>query len=250
MLLRKLAITLPTLLLSAPALADIASLRFGGGIWDHDPSGYIRYQSTNSSHNADLKDDLNVEGDQEGYLYAIVEHPVPLIPNIKAMKTGLTSSGSGTINTTFEYGGDTYTQGEDITSELVLDHTDIILFWDLLDNVVSLDLGITAKMIDGETTLTYQGNTETYQFDGVIPMGYAAIGVSPWPGLEFRLEGSALSVGDNSLTDYTAKVSYTTDYMLGIEAGYRSLELELDDLEDVYSNMKFDGPFVGLYLHF
>jgi hypothetical protein len=38
--------------------------------------------------------------------------------------------------------------------------------------------------------------------------------------------------------------------MLGIEAGVRSLKVELDDLDGVYTNMKFDGPFVGVYLHF
>ena len=120
----------------------------------------------------------------------------------------------------------------------------------LLDNVVSFDVGLVAKMVDAETTLTSGGSTATNSFDGIVPMGYLAVGASPWPGVELRLEGSALSIGDNSLTDYTAKVSYTTDYLLGFEAGYRSLELELDDLDAVYSNMKFDGPFLGLYMHF
>lgn len=250
MLLRKLALLLPAIALSTPALADTASLRLGGGVWDHDPSGFIRYQSTNSSNNADLKDDLNLTSDKEGYYYAILEHPVPLIPNIKVMRSGLTNNGSGTINSTFTYGGETYNQSNPITSELILDHTDVTLFWQLLDNVVSFDIGLTAKMVDAEATLTSGSTTVTNSFDGVVPMGYLGVGVTPWEGLEFRVEGSALSVGDSSLTDYTAKVSYTTDYLFGIEAGYRSLELELDDLDSVYSNMKFDGPFAGIFLHF
>lgn len=250
MLLRKLAITLPALVMSSTALADIASVRIGTGMWDHDPSGYIRYQTTDTNNNADLKDDLNLADDKEGYLYAIVEHPVPLLPNIKVMQSGLTSSGSGTISSTFTYGGETFNASAPIDSELVLDHTDVTLFWDVLDNVVSLDIGLVAKMVDAESTLTSGGTTAHNSFDGVVPMGYLAVGASPWPGVELRLEGSALSIGDNSLTDYTAKVTYTTDYLLGFEAGYRSLELELDDLDAVYSNMKFDGPFIGAYLHF
>lgn len=250
MMLRKLAIALPALAVGSPAFADILGARFGAGMWDHDPSGYIRYQSTNSSHNADLKNDLNLEDDKEGYFYALVEHPVPLIPNLKVMQTGLTSSGSGTISSDFQYGGDSYQRNDPITSELVLDHTDVTLYWQLLDNVVSFDFGITAKMVDAEATLTSGSTTTHNSFDGIVPMGYLGVGVTPWPGLEFRVEGSALSVGDSSLTDYTAKVSYTTSYLLGIEAGVRSLELELDDLDQVYSNMKFDGPFVGVYLDF
>lgn len=250
MMLRKLAISLTALAVSSPAFADTLGVRAGAGMWDHDPSGYIRYQSTSSSNNADLKDDLNLESDQEGYFYAIVEHPVPLIPNVKVMRTGLSSSGSGTINASFDYGGDTYTTGQPIDSELVLDHTDVTVFWQLLDNIVSFDFGLTAKMVDAETTLTSGGTTTHNSFDGTVPMGYLAVGATPWPGVDLRLEGSTLSVGDNSLTDYTAKVSYTTNYMFGVEAGYRSLELELDDLDSVYSNMKFEGPFAGLYLHF
>ncbi|MDZ7663105.1 TIGR04219 family outer membrane beta-barrel protein [Thiohalophilus sp.] len=253
MMLRKLALSLTALAMSSSAFADTIGVRAGAGMWNHDPSGHIRYQSTSSSHNADLKDDLNLESDQEGYFYALVEHPVPLIPNVKVMRTGLTSSGSGTINSEFQYGGNTYEANESVRSELVLDHTDVTAYWQLLDNIVSFDFGLVAKMVDAEATVTQtsgDNDSVTNSFDGVVPMGYLAVGASPWPGVELRLEGSALSVGDNSLTDITAKVSYTTNYMLGIEAGYRSLELELDDLDDVDSNMKFDGPFAGVYLHF
>lgn len=250
MLLRQLAIALPALAMGSPAFADILGARFGAGMWDHDPSGSIRYQTTGTSTNADLKNDLNLEDDKEGYFYALVEHPVPLIPNIKVMQTSLTSSGSGTINTTFDYGGTTYQSNNNITSELVLDHTDVTLYWQLLDNVVSFDFGLTAKMVDAEATLIGDDGTEQNSFDGIVPMGYLGVGVTPWPGLEFRVEGNALDIGDSSLTDVTARVSYTTSYLLGIEAGYRSLEMELDDLDDVYANMKFDGPFLGVYLDF
>lgn len=253
MKLRTLSVALLGLAASSNAFADTLGFRVGAGSWDHEPSGTIRYDSGSVGTNADLKNDLNLQDDKEGYLYAIVEHPVPLIPNVKVMQTGLTSTGSGTINTSFTYGGQTYNASESITSELVLDHTDFTLFWQILDNVVSLDLGLTAKAVDAKATLiqtTGSTKTVTNSFDGIVPMGYVAVGVSPTDSLEFRVEGNMLEVGDSSLTDYTAKVSYTTDYMLGIEAGIRSLELELDDLDSVYSNMKFEGPFVGLYLQF
>ncbi len=252
MLLRQLAIALTALAVSSSAFADILGARFGAGMWDHDPSGTIRYDDGTVGTNADLKNDLNLEDDKEGYFYALVEHPVPLIPNIKVMQTSLTSSGSGTITTDFTYGGQNFSRNDAITSELVLDHTDVTLYWQLLDNVVSFDFGLTAKMVDAEATLDSPaaGPPVSNSFDGIVPMGYLGVGVTPWPGLEFRVEGNALDIGDSSLTDVTARVSYTTSYLLGIEAGYRSLEMELDDLDDVYANMKFDGPFLGVYLDF
>lgn len=247
MMLRTLSVALAGLAASTTAVADIISAHVGTGVWDHDPSGYIRYQSVTQ---ADLDNDLNLSDDKEGYLYAIVEHPIPLVPNVKVMQTGLTSSGSGTISTTFNYGGQTFNASQPITSELVLDHTDITLFWDILDNFISVDVGLTAKSINAKTTLTSTGGTVTNSFDGIVPMGYAAVGFSPTDSLEFRVEGNMLKIGDSALTDYTAKVMYTTDFLLGFEAGVRSMTLELEDLDAVYSNMKFEGPFAGIYLHF
>ena len=253
MKLRTLSLALAGLAMSNTVFADTAGIKIGAGSWDHEPSGTIRYDDGSVGTNADLKNDLNLSDEKEGYAFVIVEHPVPLLPNVMVKQSGLTSNGSGTISSSFTYGGQTYQSSESITSELVLDHTDFTFYWQLLDNVVSLDLGLTAKAVDASATLTQtSGSTKTVtnSFDGIIPLGYVAIGVSPTDSLEFRLEGNMLEVGDSSLTDYTAKVMYTTDYMIGIEAGVRSMELELDDLDNVYSNMKFEGPFVGLYLHF
>ena len=232
--------------------ADTAGIRIGGGSWDHDPSGTVRYQSTLATNDADLDNDLNLQEKKEGYVFVVVEHPVPLLPNLRVMSTALQNTGTGTVSSTFTYGGQTFSATNSVTSDLTLDHTDFTLYWQLLDNVVSLDLGLNLKAVDATARLTNNttSTTVTNSFDGIIPMGYIAVGVSPIEGLEIRAEVSSLSVGNSSITDSVAKIMYTSEYLFGIEAGVRSIELELDDLDQVYSNMKFDGPFVGAYLHF
>ncbi|MGD8576711.1 MAG: TIGR04219 family outer membrane beta-barrel protein [Thiohalophilus sp.] len=244
MKLRTLSITLACLALSSTAVADTAGVWIGGGSWDHSPSGNIRWIDTT---NVDLESDMGLQDDKENYLFVQIEHPIPLLPNVRVQKTALQSTGNNP-SANFDFGGTTFTGSVD--SKIVLDQTDFIFYWQLLDNFVSLDLGINAKSVDGEATVVSGGTTESTTFDGIIPMGYAAVAFSPTDSLEFRGEISTLSVGDNSVTDTTLKVMYTTDYMLGIEAGIRSLDIELDDLDGVYADMKFDGPFVGVYLHF
>ncbi len=54
----------------------------------------------------------------------------------------------------------------------------------------------------------------------------------------------------NSLSDFTAKIAYTTNFLLGFEAGYRKLSFELDDVSDTNANIDFDGVFAGAYLKF
>jgi hypothetical protein len=34
------------------------------------------------------------------------------------------------------------------------------------------------------------------------------------------------------------------------QVGYRAVELELDDLDDIYSNLEFKGVYAGLEVHF
>lgn len=226
--------------------ADTIGFRAGGGIWDHDPGGSIRYQGTNAS----LDNDLNLQDDKEGYFFVQIEHPTPLLPNVRIQSTRLKNTGTGSVSTSFTFGGTVYTASTNITSEITLDHTDYTFYWQPLDNFVALDIGINIKAIDGKGTVTDGTTLETNSFDGYIPMLHAAVGFEPMDSLEFRLEVNALSAGGNSVTDTTAKVTYTTDFMLGIEAGIRKISIELDDVDEVFANMDFDGPFMGVYLNF
>ena len=86
-------------------------------------------------------------------------------------------------------------------------------------------------------------------------MAYAktAIGL-PFTGLGVYAEGSFLAVGDHSVSDVQAGVTFsfveTLALDLTIQAGYRAMNVELDDLDDIYSNLDFTGVFVGLEFDF
>lgn len=229
---------------SQTASADFIGLKVGGGIWDFETSGTIRYVSLND---VDLKNDLKLQDDQGNYTYVVFEHPVPLIPNVKVSKTGLSTNGAGTVSTDFSYGGTTYTAATNVATELVLDHQDVTIYYELLDNLVTVDVGLTAKMIDGSVTV----NSSRNQISGTIPMVYGAVGVSiPGVGIYVGVEGSALKIGDSEISDMTAKVSYSTSFMLGVEAGIRTVTVKLDGLDGVSSSMEFSGPFANVFLHF
>ena len=61
---------------------------------------------------------------------------------------------------------------------------------------------------------------------------------------------SYVTYSGSTISDLTAKVSYTTNFLLGIEAGYRRQTLKLDNISDTNADVTFDGPFVGAYLKF
>lgn len=121
--------------------ATILGIQAGVGTWKHDPSGPISTNLDGAGITADLKNDLKLTEDSEGYTYFSIEHPVPLVPNFKYMSTKLTSAGTGAVG--FDFNGVTYNTA--VNTKLVLDQTDLILYYEVLDNVVSLDVGINAK---------------------------------------------------------------------------------------------------------
>ena len=59
-----------------------------------------------------------------------------------------------------------------------------------------------------------------------------------------------MSVSGSTISDFSAKIAYTTDFFLGIEAGYRTQKIELDDVDDTTADLTFKGPFIGAYLKF
>ena len=235
-------------MLSVPAItmADTLSVAIGGGMWQEEPSGYFRNGSAGDSINVDLKDNLFWKEEDQGYFFVTLEHPVPIIPNVRVMSTSLEHSGSGT--TSFTLDGITFSG--DVASTGSFDQTDLTAYWEILDNVVSLDLGLNFKLIDFSYSVASLIEKTSGSITGTIPMLYGSVGASPIPGLFLGVEGNWIGYDGNDLTDFVAKVSYTTDFFLGIEGGYRSQTYELDDVDGYFGKLEFKGPFVGAYLKF
>ena len=228
--------------------ATILGIQAGGGSWSHAPSGDITASDGGVGTSADLKDDLNLSSKSEGYSYFILEHPIPVIPNIKYVDTKLTSSGSGTVTTAFTFNGQSYAQDSSVTTVLELNQTDAILYYEILDNVVSLDLGLNLKTISGKASVA-GAVSESTTFSAPIPMLYVAAEILLPAGFAINADISTISAAGNSITDTTVKLTYTTDFYLGVEAGLRTQSYTLD-VDSVKANMEFDGIFAGVYFKF
>jgi len=250
------------------ALAIAACLGAGNASADTLLGVYAGVQSWNMDAEGDFGSVINgvastatfdFEEQRQTSFYAALEHPVPLLPNIKIVRNQLETNGGGTVTGTFEFGGIDFTTTAGLQTEVDLTNTDYILYYEILDNdLVTVDVGINAKHIDGSLYVVSnedppQSANET--FDGYVPMLYGNVEVGlPFTGLGLFAEGSFLSVGDHSLHDFQAGIAYTfIDNLavdLTVQAGFRSVKLELDDIDDISTNLDFSGAFVGLEVHF
>jgi outer membrane protein len=233
---------------SISCFADVAAVKFGIAGWDHEPTGSIRYQGTDT----DLASDLNLSKDAEGFAWIAIEHPVPGLPNFKIRHTKLSSSGSGVLNSSFTFGGTTFNVAENVNSQVKLNHTDLILYWELADNKVDFDIGINVKFVDAEARIERPATStvEQVDFKGAVPMLYADLQLNITKRVSLGFEGSFLAVGDHKVADYSARLKYQSIARVGFEIGYRRIDLEFDNLDGVDSDIGYKGPYAAISFHF
>lgn len=132
-----------------------------------------------------------------GYVYAQIEHPVPLLPNVALRATSVE--------------GDTNPEG--------FNTADAYGYYEILDNdLVSIDLGAGLHQIDG-----------SHHFDETLPM---AVADAEWlPGSTFSLY-SKLNYGKNSdanVEDISVGARYRLLPSIHLQAGYRHYQMDTDN---------------------
>lgn len=249
---KKLMVSLPLLLSPLPGLADVLGVEVGAGGWAYDISGTARYKTKDSANDIDVNQDLGYDDDSLGYIYAVLEHPVPLLPNIRISYANVDSNASGTLRNTVIYGDIIFNANENVRSSVELKQTDVTLYYEVLDNVVSLDLGLNAKYIDSKAEIRGEtSGSESADVSGWVPMLYAAVGGDlPFTGLAVNAEGSLIQYQDSKFYDYSISARYTSPWRVGVDVGYRAIKLDLDDFDDSFADVEFDGPYAGLHLSF
>jgi len=237
---------------SLSAQADtFLGLYVGAQAWNMETQGGFSDDGINTQFTFDDKSTSS--------FYVAFEHPVPLIPNLKVQKTKLDTNGDIVLDADFTFGGEAFTLNTAVLSDIQLDSTDIILYYELFDNdLISFDVGINGKYIDGSLFVVAKDDPASsgqVDFSGLVPMLYTRIAVGiPATGFGAYIEGSLLSMDDQSLSDYQAAVTYSLLDNLAIDMtlqlGYRAMDVKLDDLDGFYSDMEFSGAFAGVEVHF
>lgn len=222
----------------------------GGGSISYDASGGFQ-DLDNSGTDIDLKDDLGFSGDSGNYYYIALEHPIPLVPNLKLSHSDIEEVATGRLTRTITFDGTTFTANQLVASTMDLTHTDFTFYYELLDNWVNLDLGLTARNFSGGVSTTNGIQTATADLDFTVPLlfGKAQFDL-PLTGLYAGVEGNWIGVGGAQIFDVWAKLGYTFAFGLGLEAGMRRIDAELDDVDDIDADVTLDGTYIAATFHF
>ncbi len=234
---------------AAPASADtLFGVYAGAGSWQQEFSGDLRSGITD----IDVEDDLGLDDDMNNMFYLAVEHFVPLVPNVRVSYTKFDISGENRLTTNIDFNGVVFPVDEDVATSIDIDQADAVLYYELLDNWVSLDVGIAARYMDGTVELFSDSLASSAEFTAVVPMLYGRTRADlPFSGWWAGVEVKGTGYQDSTLIDANAQIGWESPIGLGAEVGYRLLDVEIDDLDDVdEAGIDVKGPYFALNYHF
>ncbi|GAB57218.1 TIGR04219 family outer membrane beta-barrel protein [Rheinheimera nanhaiensis] len=218
-----------------------------------------RTSTDGSFANDEQLQQFNFNDKTQSSYYVALEHPLPLLPNLRLQHNQLETNGVTALNASFSFAGETFAVDTDIANQVDLTNTDYVLYYEILDNdLLSLDLGINAKHINGSVAvadLGADGAVAVQDTSTVIPMLYSSAIVGlPLTGLELFANGSFVSYDGSRVYDMQAGVAYALLDNLAVDLrlklGYRAVNLRLDDIDNLYADLDFKGAFAGVELHF
>ena len=209
------------------AQADLIGVKGDLSYWNYNGEANMAAQTSAPDQDLDRKGSAQ--------LSLAIEHPIPLIPNAKIRYVNLKTQTENEV------------AGQPVY-DLDIDHTDFILYYEVLDNIVDADIGFGASNLNGDVKTLGLNKTD---IDKTIPVIYGSAGVKlPFTGLSAKAELLYSNVNDTKITDAQAELQYNfIDNLLvdvGLKAGYRILDIKLDDYEKNDLKFNFKGPYIGL----
>lgn len=257
-----------------PQQLNKLGLYLGGQIWQSSANGAF------GEENSFI--DVNSKKEQQTSYFMAIVHPFPFLPNARISISSLDTIDKTTLTQEFNFGGETFSTGDDINTNFNVSYVDYTLYYQLLDNrKFSFDLGLTVRDLNGDVTATgatiiidneddcpetprsniCPSPAGTYtptgkiKTDDIIPMLYFATNVSlPLKNINIFAQGDFSLVDDHTITDYQIGLSYQlANTRMGgyyLTLGYKVEKMKLEDLNKLYTDLDFKGTFVGFIAHF
>jgi len=208
----------------------------------------------NNSSSIDLVDDLDADSTAQSSMVLILEHPIRVLPNVRYHGYNLDSSASSGINSNIGLYGNMLNATNDGASAFDLDHEDIVLYYQLLNNWIDLDMGVDLKRFEGQVSQAGPSGG-SISVDETIPLLYLSARVDlPLKGLYVGADINAniidLGISESTAQDSTFMLGYQSGTGLGIEGGIKYYSLELNDTNNLGTDFEYDGLFLNGYINF
>lgn len=220
----------------------------GASAWQQEAAGDVASGSTS----IDVEDDLALGDEQNNVFFLALEHGVPALPNVRFQYLDIQLAGANTLTRDIEFNGVAYPLSTSVRSAIDATQTNAVFYYEVLDGVVSLDLGLDVRYLDGRTDVNSEFETAGVEFQVVIPLPHVRARLDlPLTGLWLGGEVSGVAYGGDSLYDADIALGWESPIGLGVQAGYRMFRLDAENLDDVDQlDVSIAGPYAGINFHF
>lgn len=232
------------------ALPASGSIELALGQWRGVITG-----ETGEPDNATTLQDLGFEENNSTVLWANFEHSVAAIPNLRLMHTRIATEGDSIVTESFSLGTIAFRADVRTQSKLDLTHTDITLYYELIDRWLKLDLGVTTRLFNGFVEAQSEFTPKTVStLEGALPMlylnGYLDM---PFEGWSVSASANVIRYRGDGFHDYWGRLGYlhpAEGSQWGLNLGYRDLWLDVADFDDLYVDATISGAYLELVFKF
>jgi len=201
----------------------------------------------------DFDDDLNFDDSEE--LFAEIALNLGNF-RLAAGYLPIDFSGKGNLTQTLIFNSKTFLVNSEVSSSVDMDIYDLGLTWNILnidDLPVRVQLGpeLSVKVVDANVSMV-DHTTDLSENDSLtapVPTlgARARIGLSDWAALVGRV--GYMEYDGNSFLDIDGQIEFSPIPLIGVFAGYRYLDLEIDE-SGLFIDATLDGPYVGVLARF
>jgi len=252
-LLTTLLIIFGVLMITKPSYALPFRIEGAVGIWNHDPNGMINY----NGDDVELNSDLSLSDRNDINLWFRIEHPVPMLPDIKVQYTPIKVKDDNSTNRAFNFGN--YSFDNAIRSEMEMDIIDVQLYNHLpflqMASLKSVDItyGLNFRFLNANAFIEeiQTVNARSRSFSTPMAMLCAGFRIAPVDSFSLAAELQGTTYSGNHWYDVTAEVQvapFTEHIFLGI--GYRYQDFKIDNVQDVTADQTMQGWFAELGFRF
>ena len=244
---------LALLLIAGSTWAD-EIVSFKAGYISLNPDGIFAVNSGGiPGTKVDFDDDLNYDDSEE--LFAEIALNLGNF-RLAAGYLPIDFSGKGNLNQTLIFNGKSFLVNSKVSSSVDMDIYDLCLTWNILnidDLPVRVQLGpeLSVKVVDANVSMVDHttGLSESDSLTAPVPTigARARIGLSDWVALVGRV--GYMEYDGNSFLDVDGQIEFSPIPLVGIFAGYRYLDLEVDE-SGVFIDATLDGPYAGALVRF
>ena len=233
------------------------------GAVQQKPRGYVSYKAGSDADKIDVKNDANLEDKTKPWAKLKLEHPIPLIPNIKLAYMPMKFDGSRNVTRTIQWGDYTFDLSAGFNLSVKLDRVDTTLYYNFpfiktaTAGKLDMEFGLNVRtiMFEGKLQGKVSGGpsesetvSESASITLPIPMGHLAAEIRPISLLSLVGEVNYIGYKNNAYYDYVAGLRLNPRVRIPlkpfVEVGYRHEKLKID-VQDVKTDLNIKGLYTS-----